>query len=571
MRRADDLVTLSAMEDEIDFTAHTEAELVDRFGRMDPRYAPAECARLAAFLSERGYIVTSGQLGPGFAEPSPAKMQALIGSSRPIDVEVDFGRGANPFNLSTPTHNDLGFIGTGTLKVDGISIRLSGNSAAIQSGLPTTSSKMDVQLSYPFIFDVESQGDLLRFAYKAGDFEAGAITLRILDSGAADRLVALLPRERSKNFRSQITADSQFQQKLASQVPRTPATVGLVAVNILVFVATLLAGASFWGANGGVQIAWGSDFGPYTTDGDWWRLVTSLFIHFGIVHLVANILALAFIGPFVERLFGSVNYLAIYLLTGVVASFTSVSWHPDVNSAGASGAIFGILGALLAARVRAGDAFPSDIWRPIGQFAGLFILWNLYAAFRLKGIDYAAHIGGFVSGFLIGLAAARPVSGSRAYTRDDLRRLAFGVLVAAGLSVGGFWYARSAAASLSGEGLYWHTFHWFRAGEHLANSEFNAALAVTKAGKQSQIDLANRVDRDVLPFWHEAAERLSAIDLPPNSPSSQSLNLLQDVADGQVKAFELLSKGLRDNDPAEVALANQQREEVGRMVRSAAH
>jgi len=416
------------MEDEIDLTAHTEAELVDRFGRMDRRYAPAECARVAAFLSEHGYIVTQGQLGPGFAEPSPAKMQALIGSSRPIDFDVEFGRGANPFSLSTPTHNDLGFIGTGTLKVNGVSVLLTGQGAKMQPALPATSSKMEVQLSYSLIFDVESQGEFLRFAYKAGDFEAGAVTLRILASGGAERLVALLPKEKSKNFRSQITADSQFQQKLTSQVPRTPATVGLIAVNIVVFIATLLGGASFWGQNGGVQIAWGSNFGPYTTDGEWWRIFSSLFIHFGIAHLFANMLALALMGPLVERLFGSFNYLVIYLLTGTVASLTSISWHPDVNSAGASGAIFGILGALLAARVRAGDAFPGDLWRPIGQWAGLFILWNLYAAFRLKGIDYAAHIGGFASGFIIGLAAARPVNGGRSYTRDDLRRLAFDAL-----------------------------------------------------------------------------------------------------------------------------------------------
>jgi hypothetical protein len=132
------------MEDEINLTAHTEAELVDRFGRMDPRYAPAECARVAAFLSEHGYIVTQGQVGPGSAQPSPAKMQALIGSSRPIDFEVDFGQGANPFSLSTPTHNDLGFIGTGTLMLNGVSILLSGKCATTQPALPATSSKMQV-------------------------------------------------------------------------------------------------------------------------------------------------------------------------------------------------------------------------------------------------------------------------------------------------------------------------------------------------------------------------------------------------------------------------------------------
>jgi hypothetical protein len=83
--------TLGSVDDEIDYTKHAEPELADMFGRLDPRYAPAECGRLAKYLSERGYIVTDGTTGPGSAAPSPEKMQALIGSTRPLQCNVEFG------------------------------------------------------------------------------------------------------------------------------------------------------------------------------------------------------------------------------------------------------------------------------------------------------------------------------------------------------------------------------------------------------------------------------------------------------------------------------------------------
>jgi rhomboid protease GluP len=99
----------------------------------------------------------------------------------------------------------------------------------------------------------------------------------------------------------------QFERHLIAQSRRTPVTVGLVALNTLVFLATVLAGAEWLVPRGIVQIAWGSNFGPFTTDGEWWRVLTSLFIHFGVIHLAFNMWALATFGPLAERLYESVN------------------------------------------------------------------------------------------------------------------------------------------------------------------------------------------------------------------------------------------------------------------------
>jgi rhomboid protease GluP len=554
------------VEAEIDYTKYTEPELVEMFGRMDPRYAPEECKRLATFLSERDYRVVEGDTGPGYAVPSPGKLQTLIGSPRPIECDVDFGNAAGPAGWLGPTHNDFGFVGPGNLQADGLCVYLSGQ-VGPRKGLFPSLSQQQVQLPYRKIVNVETRDELIRFEYGGGEFEAGAITLRLGDASIAERLVATLPKERTNDFRSQINAGEEFRRHLVSESTRTPITVGLIAINALVFVATLVGGAEFFKPVGTVQIAWGSNFGPYTTDGDWWRLLTSLFVHFGIVHIVLNMLALAVFGPLVERLYGSVTYLLIYLFAGMAGSLASVSWHPGINSAGASGAIFGILGALLAAPLRAGDTFPIDVARSIRHWFLVFLCWSLYAGFKYKGIDYAAHLGGLASGFILGVAAARPINTRSASLRSHLRVLVQVVLVAAALLAGGFWFAQRASASLVGEGLYWHTVHWLAAGERATSGHFNSAVATARANQQSPSVILEPLEREVLPFWREASDRLAAIQLRTDSLYRSSLDFLQEMSNERADAYELLDEGLRKNDRQKVEVAEQKLNQIAILAR----
>lgn len=500
------------MESEIDYKEHTESELVDMFGRLDPRYAPAECARLGKYLTDQGYIVTCGTTGPGSAVPSSAKLQTLIGSSQPIEWNVDFGNSTRSLGLLGPAQNDFGFVGSGTMQADGISLWLSGQ---VSTGGALSSLRQEqTQLSCQKIANVESDGRLVRFGYNVDEVEDDSICLWLADNSAAEKLVAILPKRRTKDFRPQVKADAEFGAKLIAQSPRVPITVALVAINTFVFIATLIAGAEWLVPVGRMQIAWGSNFGPYTTDGEWWRLFTSLFIHFGIAHLVLNMIALVMFGPLVERLYGSVNYLLIYLLAGIAGSLASLSWGPDINSAGASGAIFGILGALLAAQLRAGDTFPPDILRPIRNTALAFLGFSVYAGFKYKGIDNAAHLGGVVAGFLIGLVAARPITGASSYSRSDMRRSARLVPAAAVVLAVGFWFAQRASASVVGDGLFLRTVHWLGEREPIVNRKFNAALAKDNQDHSAFIET---LEKEVIPFWREAGDRLAAIQLPRNS------------------------------------------------------
>ena len=120
------------------------------------------------------------------------------------------------------------------------------------------------------------------------------------------------------------------------------ATLGVILVNVVAFILMALTGASFMDPSADSLTAWGANYGPLTLNGQSWRMFTSLFLHFGLIHLLMNMIVLANIGPFIESLSGSTAFATLYLVAGLGGSAASLAWHPWTVSAGASGAIFGL-------------------------------------------------------------------------------------------------------------------------------------------------------------------------------------------------------------------------------------
>lgn len=220
-------------------------------------------------------------------------------------------------------------------------------------------------------------------------------------------------REGARSLRSPRTALG------GTPVDRPTVTFALIGLNVLVFAATALGGSSI-GFGGGasplyarlalqpVTLDYGGDLGlvPGVADGQFWRLLTATFLHYGLLHLLFNMLALFQLGPLLEQALGRARFLALYLLAGVAGTTATYLFGPTGGqAAGASGAVFGLFAAAYVLERRRGTG-------GAGQFAVLIGV-NLLLTFSIPNIDVRGHLGGLVAGGLAALVLALVPPGPR--------------------------------------------------------------------------------------------------------------------------------------------------------------
>jgi rhomboid protease GluP len=178
----------------------------------------------------------------------------------------------------------------------------------------------------------------------------------------------------------------------------------IIAANIIVFVCMLLASGwkAWWQAPQDLLLAWGANIGAFTAYGEYWRLFTNIFVHNGLLHLGLNMYALWVLGPTVQNTFGQSRFIFIYLFSGLIGSVASIAWDPAQISAGASGSIVGMAGAMLAVLAKKSDQDrkQENLTHPLIFFA--VICASLLYGFFTPGIDNSAHIGGLAGGFISG-------------------------------------------------------------------------------------------------------------------------------------------------------------------------
>lgn len=177
----------------------------------------------------------------------------------------------------------------------------------------------------------------------------------------------------------------------------------LVTLNILVFVIMTLNGGT---TNIENLIRFGASYQPLILAGQWYRLLTPMFIHIGFEHLFLNMITLYFCGTFLEQIIGSWRFLIVYIIAGVGGNLLSASLAPNVVSAGASTSIFGLFGTF----VMIGLLFRQlPYFKNLGRQFGILIVLNLvFALFPGSGIDISGHIGGLITGFLGAVVVGMP-------------------------------------------------------------------------------------------------------------------------------------------------------------------
>ncbi len=181
--------------------------------------------------------------------------------------------------------------------------------------------------------------------------------------------------------------------------PQAVCTTGLIVINVLVFFLLSLRGDT---ESGYFMLQYGAMYEPLVTDGhEYYRLITSLFLHFGIQHLLNNMVMLGALGYQLENEIGRIKFLLIYFISGIGGNLCSLYWNvshgEQVISAGASGAIFGLMGALLyIVAVNRGR-----LGRLSGRGMLIMVALSLYFGLTSSGVDNSAHIGGLICGILI--------------------------------------------------------------------------------------------------------------------------------------------------------------------------
>ncbi|MGO9467224.1 MAG: rhomboid family intramembrane serine protease [Isosphaeraceae bacterium] len=263
-------------------------------------------------------------------------------------------------------------------------------------------------------------------------------SLDAIDPDLAARVARVLPAVASvtRQARTMNLDLVEFRRTLFAATPRVLMTPLLVLSCAAVSLGMYYAGVSpdrpaellEWGANQGARVL---------LRGEYWRLFTSVFVHGGWIHLAVNMWCLINIGPLVERLYGNLAYIAIYMAAGIGGAIASASTQPRV-SVGASGAIFGVLGALLSFLIIHRRSIPASVLKPLRGSAVGFVAFNTVFGMVVPNIDQSAHMGGLITGFLAGLLLSRswPVVPSRwvAFRRVAMTALCAVALVVAALA-----------------------------------------------------------------------------------------------------------------------------------------
>lgn len=206
-------------------------------------------------------------------------------------------------------------------------------------------------------------------------------------------------------------------------IPRAIVTKSIIAVNVAVFIVMVLTtgGEALGHASSNVVKMFGANFSYLTlTTGQYWRLITSAFVHSGIVHLGVNMYMIWVMGSVLEEFLGPTKFLAVYVIAATAGGLASIIWDPAVTSVGASGAALGLIGGLMSVYVMRKGEFSQELARNALIVTLFFAGYNILAGFMQTGVDNAAHIGGFIAGMIASACLMPRWLGDGRWSKGDM-------------------------------------------------------------------------------------------------------------------------------------------------------
>lgn len=285
----------------------------------------------------------------------------------------------------------------------------------------------------------------------------------------------------------------------------------------------LFYGAGLWHSQNIVQLAWGANFGPATQDGQWWRLASAMFLHFGTLHLILNMWALWDAGQLVERMYGHVRFTSIYLVSGLFGNLVSLVFQGNsAVSGGASGAIFGIYGALLIYLWFNRLEISLREFRWLFGGATAFSLATIVFGFIVPGIDNSAHLGGFTAGILTSLFLLKPMNISIV-----TKKISYGAIILLAIATSLLFLNMPKPKYLwRDELLLQNKINEFTFQEQEINRSWLEILHEQKKSGLSLNELAGKVETKISEPYEDSFEELS--QLPSNAalPSAVKLKSL---------------------------------------------
>ena len=324
----------------------------------------------------------------------------------------------------------------------------------------------------------------------------------------------------------------QFREALRARTRWALVVPALIALNVTVFI-MMLSGAGAI-SDPGTLAGWGGNFWLRTRNGEWWRLVTSMFVHAGMFHLLVNVAGLAQIGLILERLVGRLIVIGVFLTAGILASLVNLTTHPMATGVGASGAIFGLYGLLLASAIwamrhRSNLTIPLTAVKMLVPGATVFILYNMVN----DSLGGAAELTGLLTGLVWGTVLTKGVSDRKPATRRVAHLTAAAAMIAV-LFVIPLRGITDVKPEL----------------ERTVAAEDRTAGAYQKAAAQFRNDritaeaLAQLIDRTIIPELQVTDSRLKALTAVPKEHEPLVANAVEYVR-LRSESWHLRSKWLR--------------------------